>query len=104
MATKDDPDTTLPASLKGNTEAAVIYHNLADIEATTFVCPSDDELRAKLALDIDTAVRNEAPAGWKSDQVRAARLLMALNVLLNRDRASTLAMFEILRNQSGYHD
>ncbi len=104
MATKDDGDNSLPASLKGNKEAKVVYHNLADLEATTFTCPEDTDARAKLALDIDTAVRNEAPAGWKSDQVRAARLLMAINVLLNRDRAATLAMFEILRNQPGYHD
>ncbi len=103
MANKGTGDDSLPASLRSNAEAAVIYHNLADLDAATFKCPEGVDERATLALAIDSAVRNEAPAGWKSDQVRASRLLMAINVLLERDTAATRAMFEILRNQSGYH-
>jgi type I restriction enzyme R subunit len=43
-----------------------------------------------------------APAGWKGDQAREAQVLNALFPLLDRDRAATLALFEIIKNQPGY--
>ena len=101
MAARDaGPD--LPASLSGNREAVVIYNNLQDLPATGFVVPADDDQRAVLALEIDRTVREHAPAGWKGDPVREREVKNVLFPLFNRDRDATLAMFEIIKNQSGY--
>jgi len=92
----------LPAILHGNAEAAVVYNNLASIPSVTFQCPADDEERALLALELDLTMREHAPAGWKGDEVREKQVLNALFPLLARDRQATQAMFEIIKNQSGY--
>jgi type I restriction enzyme R subunit len=57
------PGAGVPGALLGNVEAATIYDNLDSIPATAFKCPTDDEHRAALALKIDLAVRERAPAG-----------------------------------------
>lgn len=92
----------LPAALHGNREAAVIFGNLPTLPATTFVCPASEEERANLALAIDRAVREHAPAGWRGDAVREREVKNVLFPLLGRDRIATLALFEIVRNQAGY--
>lgn len=51
---------------------------------------------------IDRTVREHAPAGWKGDPVREREVKNVLFPLFNRDRDATLAMFEIIKNQSGY--
>ena len=58
--------------------------------------------KAALALQIDRAMRERAPAGWKGDQAREAQVLNALFPILDRDREATLALFEIIKNQPGY--
>ena len=60
------------------------------------------EDRAELALRIDQAMREHAPAGWKGDDTREKQVLNALFPILARDRAATLAVFEIIKNQPGY--
>ncbi|MBI2943113.1 MAG: type I restriction endonuclease subunit R [Candidatus Wallbacteria bacterium] len=104
------PDESVPASLRGNREATVIYKNLAQILAAKPV-PTDrvaespveyGNARATLALEIDRAIRERAPAGWKGDQAREAQVLNALFPLLNRDRDATQTLFEIIKNQPGY--
>jgi len=97
-----DADPDLPSALRGNREAAVIFNNLSSLPATGFVCPADDDEKAGLALRIDGAVRDWAPAGWKGDQVREKEVKNVLFPLLNRDRQATTAMFEIVKNQPGY--
>ena len=59
---------------------------------------------ARLALDLDLAVRENAPAGWKSDidGPRGKQVSNALYPLLSRDSKATKAMFEIIKNQPGY--
>ncbi len=47
-------------------------------------------------------MRERAPAGWYGDQAREAQILNALFPLLDRDRAATQAIFEIIRHQPGY--
>ncbi|HRD67472.1 MAG TPA: type I restriction endonuclease subunit R [Candidatus Competibacter sp.] len=96
------PDAGVPAVLHGRHEAVVLFNNLGAITATTFQCPVDDEAKAKLALDIDRTLREHAPAGWKGDPTREAQVLNALFPLLDRDRAATLALFEIIKQQPGY--
>lgn len=95
-------DDGVPAALHGNAEATVLFRNLETISATTFQYPTPDEARAALALRIDKAVRERAPAGWKGDQAREAQVQNALYPLLDRDRAATQALFEIVKQQPGY--
>lgn len=95
-------DAGIPSALHGKREATVIFNNLASISASTFQCPANDDDKAALALRIDLAVRERAPAGWKGDQAREAQVLNALFPILDRDREATLAVFEIIKNQPGY--
>jgi type I restriction enzyme R subunit len=92
----------MPSTLHGDREAAVLYNNLSSIPSTGFQCPADDGDRAELALRIDQAVRQSAPAGWKADKTREAQLTGAVFPLLDRDREAMAALIEIIRNQPGY--
>lgn len=80
----------------------MLFNNLSTVPASTFQYPIADEDRAALALKIDLAVREHAPAGWYGDQAREAQVLNALFPLLGRDREATKALFEIIKNQQGY--
>ena len=82
--------------------AIVLFNNLASIPATTFQCPTDEDDKAKLALEIDLAMREQAPAGWKGDNTREKQVLNALFPIMARDRTATQAIFEIIKNQPGY--
>ncbi|MDD3545201.1 MAG: type I restriction endonuclease subunit R [Kiritimatiellae bacterium] len=93
---------THPTVLNGFPEAIRLFNNLASIPADNFKCPPDEEEKAKLALEIDRAMREKAPAGWKGDETREKQVLNALYPILERDRTATLAVFEIIGNQSGY--
>jgi type I restriction enzyme R subunit len=99
---KKQPAEGVPALLHGKSEAIVLFNNLGSISATTFLCPADDDEKAKLALEIDLTMREYAPAGWKGDEPREKEVLNALFPLLSRDRAATQALFEIVKNQPGY--
>jgi type I restriction enzyme R subunit len=96
----------VPAVLHGKPEATVIYNNLPVIlvgEASVVreESPLEHE-RAVLALRIDQAIREHAPAGWKGDDTREKQVLNALFPIMDRDRKATLAIFEIIKNQPGY--
>ena len=63
------PEEGVPAALHGKPEAIVIFNNLpAPSPQSSFQCPVDDDEKAELALRIDVAVRESAPAGWKGDR------------------------------------
>jgi type I restriction enzyme R subunit len=96
------PTGGIPAVLHGKLEAIVLFNNLASIAATTFQCPTDEGTKAKLALEIDLVMREQAPAGWKGDDIREKQVLNALFPIMVRDRVATQAIFEIIRNQPGY--
>jgi type I restriction enzyme R subunit len=98
------PEAGVPAVLHGNREATVLFNNLATISCTQFQCPADDDDKAELALQIDRAIREQAPAGWQDDAdgPRGAQVLNALFPLLNRDRTATKAIFGIAKSQQGY--
>ncbi len=106
MANKDAV-TGVPAILHGKLEAVVIYNNLYDILAggtpmTREETPIERGERSALALRIDQAMRENAPAGWKGDDTREKQVLNALFPIMSRDRQATLALFEIIKNQPGY--
>ena len=92
----------VPAILLGRPEAIVLFNNLASIPVTTFQCPLDDDGKAKLALELDQAMREKAPAGWKGDDTREKQVLNAIFPLMSRDREATRSVFEIIKNQRGY--
>jgi type I restriction enzyme R subunit len=92
----------VPAILHGKPEAVVIYNNLASLSVKTFQCPTDEDGRAKLALELDQAMREKAPADWKGDETREKEVLNALFLIMSRDRVATQAIFEIIKNQPGY--
>lgn len=96
------PEEGLPAALHGKPEAIVIFNNLGSIAKSSFQCPVDDDEKAELALRIDVAVRENAPAGWKGDTAREAQVLNALFPIFSRDRVATTAIFGIIKNQPGY--
>jgi type I restriction enzyme R subunit len=100
------PDADLPTALHGKPEAAVIYNNLPRILAAADADPEDriadssaeyTDPHLRLALEIDRVMRERAPAGWKGDDAREAQVLNALFPLLNRDRAATQALFELIK-------
>lgn len=91
-----------PAVLNGYPGAIVLFNNLAEIPATAFQCPADEGGKATLALELDLAMREKAPAGWKGDDTREKQVLNALFPILSRDRQATQAIFEIIKNQPGY--
>ena len=78
----------------------------ADPRQRAFQCPRIERRPTtglvELALEIDRAMRERRPAGWKGDQAREAQVLNALFPILDRDREATLALFEIIKNQPGY--
>ncbi len=80
----------------------MLFNNLASIPATIFRCPADDDAKTKLALNLDQAMREHAPAGWKGDDTREKQVLNALFPIMARDREATKAIFEIIKNQPGY--
>ncbi len=97
----------VPAVLHGKPEAIVIYNNLLDILAGgALALREESELekteRATLALKIDQAMREHAPAGWKGDDIREKQVLNALFPIMSLDRTATQAIFEIIKKQHGY--
>ena len=90
-----------PSVLNGRTLAIVLFNNLASISVSSFHCPDDDDEKASIALEIERAMLEKAPAGWKGDDTREKQVLNALYPLLGRDREATLAVFEIIKNQPG---
>lgn len=91
-----------PTVLDGRPEALAIYNNLEQLGASTFQCPTDSDAKAALAIALDDAVRQNAPADFRGDSAREAQVLNAIHPLLGRDRAATTALFEIIKNQPGY--
>ena len=102
-------ENEVPAELHGNKEATVLYNNLpailtAAVQPNTAAEPRvvhESECLA-LALKLDKAMREKAPAGWKGDPAREAQVLNAIFPIMGKDKAATLAVFEIIKHQPGY--
>ncbi|PIU53525.1 MAG: restriction endonuclease subunit R [Deltaproteobacteria bacterium CG07_land_8_20_14_0_80_60_11] len=99
---KKQPTAGIPAMLHGKPEAIVLFNNLSSIPTEGFQCPADGDKKAELALEIDLAMRERAPAGWKGDETREKQVLNALFPIMLRDRTATQAIFEIIKHQGGY--
>lgn len=104
----------VPVALHGNREAIAIYNNLPKIldagrdgshvaeDAPEYDDGASLDRRTALALEIDRAMRERAPAGWKGDPAREAQVLNALFPLMDRNRRVTQALFDLVRNLPGY--
>jgi type I restriction enzyme R subunit len=97
-----------PAALHGHPLAMVLFNNLGAIlqadsspQVVREPGPGETQRLVELALNIDRAMREQAPAGWRGDDTREKQVLNALFPLLNRDRRATMAVFEIIKNQPG---
>ena len=105
---KKDTVAGVPAILHSKPEAIVLFNNLPEILAKgpawtlAEARPDEVEHRAALALDLDRAMREHAPAGWKGDETREKQVLNALFPIMSRDRDATRAIFEIIKHQPGY--
>jgi type I restriction enzyme R subunit len=66
--------------------------------------PIEIEAHAALALEIDLTMREKAPAGWKEDidGPRGRQVLNALYHLMEKNKAATQRLFDIIKNQPGY--
>ncbi len=102
--------SNVPVPLQGKPEALIIYKNLpeilTDIENASGIAESAEELYSDqlvhLALEIDRIMREHAPAGWRGDDTREKQVLNALFPVMDRNRATTTALFELLKNMKGY--
>ena len=106
---KGRTDHDVPAVLHGNKEATVLYNNLPEVFAAavpqnTAAEPSADfgDECLDLAQRLDKAIREMAPAGWKGDPAREAQVLNAIFPIMKKNKAATMAIFEIIKNQPGY--
>jgi len=106
---KNQNNTSVPSKLQGKTEAIIIYNNLPDIlsnASSPFLAAEPQEEYGDklihLALEIDRAMREMAPAGWRGDDTREKQVLNALFPIMQRDRAATTALFELLKHMKGY--
>lgn len=102
---KKDAVAGLPTALQGNPRATVLFNNLPSIldpELMNDTGPDLNHYTATLALEIDRAMREHAPAGWKGDEMREKEVRNALFPIMSRDRAATLAIFEIIKQQPDY--
>jgi type I restriction enzyme R subunit len=99
----------LPPELSAKPQAAVLYRNLDRI-LTNATPPNTVQEQAaeygnrrlQMALQLDQAMREQAPANWKGDEIKEKIVLNALFPIMSRDRVATQAIFEIIKNQSGY--
>jgi type I restriction enzyme R subunit len=104
----------VPASLHGQQEASVLYNNLPGVlmaaEAATRASTRQSDRTAdprwpnmpEPGLGDRPAIREQAPAGWKGDPAREAQVLNAIFPIMRSNKAATLAIFEIIKNQPGY--
>ena len=106
---KGQNNTSVPTKLQGKSEAIIIYNNLPDVmsNAASPLIAAEPQVEygdklVHLALEIDRVMREMAPAGWRGDDTREKQVLNALFPIMQRDRAATTALFELLKNMKGY--
>ncbi|MFK7997346.1 MAG: hypothetical protein AB8B87_24685 [Granulosicoccus sp.] len=94
-----DSQNTLPVELKDNPEAAAVYNNLPSLGPTDNeddageTAPEYPDSKLALAMAIDKAMREQAPADWKGDSAREGVVKNVLFPMMGRDREATEAIF-----------
>jgi type I restriction enzyme R subunit len=102
-------NASVPSKLQGKTEAIIIYNNLTDILSNAASPLIVAEPKAEygdrlvhLALEIDRVMRESAPARWRGDETKEKTVLSALYPIMKKDKESTIALFDLLKNMKGY--
>ena len=104
IASGDTSFQDMPERLKAYPFAVTMYNSLATLKCDTFVCPSDPEEKATLALNIKTAMDKGAPSAWRGVPTRENIIQGLLYPLLNNDEQATRALFDIIKAGPFYHD
>ncbi|MGO3295290.1 MAG: type I restriction endonuclease subunit R [Marinobacter sp.] len=98
-----------PDALADNREAQTLFNNLPDVLALAFpnwgigdTEKSVENDLVQLTLDIDSVMREQAPAHWKGDTVKERQILNALHPIMGKSREATTALFELIKQQEGY--
>lgn len=109
----DNDSPNIPGPLIGKPDAIAIYRNMPEVAAA--VTETDDGLvreekdddgygdkNLERSMKIDRVMEKEANADWKGDPAREAQILNALAPIMDNDKEATLAIFEVIKQQSGY--
>lgn len=99
---RQEPTANVPTVLHGKNEAIVLFNNLDSIATTTFQAPADNDARAVIALALDRAMKEQAPADWKGDKAREEQVQNAIFPIMDSDGTATMSIFDIIKNQGGY--
>lgn len=111
MKDEDNDDSSVPHKLIGKPGAIMVFNNLPDIVPVFTQDPAwsidepDNDYNSNythLALEIDQAMKEYAPAGWRGDDARENVVKNALFPIMERDRDSTIRLFELLKNANHY--
>lgn len=90
----------VPTQLKGKPEAIILYNNLPDI--FTIANAQASQNLVQLSLQIDKAMREKAPAGWRGDETKEREIKNTLFQILERNKDITFAVFDLIKNMKGY--
>ena len=85
IASGDTSSQGMPERLKSHPFAVAMYNSLASLRGDIFVCPSDPEERATLAMALETAMNKGAPSAWRGVPTRENIIQGLLYPLLDKD-------------------
>jgi type I restriction enzyme R subunit len=95
----------LPPELVDKPGAQYLFRNLPKALAPSHAIAepggSSGATYLALAIAIDLAMREGAPAGWRGDQPKEAQVKNVLFPLLGHNRDQTIAVFELIKNSQG---
>lgn len=103
IASGDTSFQDMPERLKTHPFAVAMYNSLPALNADTFVCPSDPEERATLAMALETAMNKGAPSAWRGVPTRENIIQGLLYPLLDKDEQATRALFDIIKASPFYY-
>ena len=103
VASGDTSSQGMPERLKAHPFAVMVYNSLASLNGSFFVCPSDPEEKATLALSIKKAMDKGAPSAWRGVPTRESIIQGLLYPLLNNDEQATRALFGIIKAGPFYY-
>lgn len=104
IASGDTSSQGMPEKIKAHPFAVTMYNTLASLKGDSFVCPSDPEEKASLAMSIKMAMDNGAPSAWRGVPARENIIQGLIYPLLNNDEQATRALFDIIKAGPFYHD
>ena len=102
LADKTANNPGLPIELSEKPEATTLFNNLDNVFSTSDGDPLSDDEKTQIALALDRAMKEKAPADWLGDQARENQVLTAIYPIMRNNREATRSIFEIIKNQKNY--